>query len=67
VRADQRIEDVTERAVKELSDPVRRAEIAAACRRWAGQFDWDNSVARLAELIIAAVHSSGRGGPASDA
>jgi glycosyltransferase involved in cell wall biosynthesis len=67
VRADQRIEDVAERAVKELSDPVRRAEIAAACRRWAGQFDWDQSVAQMAELIIAAVHGSVRGGPASDA
>jgi glycosyltransferase involved in cell wall biosynthesis len=67
VRADQRIEDVTERAVKELSDPGRRAEMAAACRRWAGQFDWDHSVARLAELIVATVPSSVRGGPASDA
>jgi glycosyltransferase involved in cell wall biosynthesis len=67
VRPDQRIEDVTERAVKELSDPARRAEIAAACRRWAGQFDWDHSVAQLAELIVAAVHGSVRGGPVSDA
>ena len=67
VRADQRIEDVTERAIKELADPARRAEIAAACRRWAGQFDWDRSVAQLAELIIAAVQGSVSGGPASDA
>jgi glycosyltransferase involved in cell wall biosynthesis len=67
VRPDQRIEDVTERAVKELSDPVRRAEIAAACRRWAGQFDWDRSVAQLAELIVAAVHGSVGAGPVSDA
>lgn len=56
VRADQQIEDVTERAVKELADPARRAEIAAACRRWAGQFDWDSSVGQMAELIAAAVH-----------
>jgi glycosyltransferase involved in cell wall biosynthesis len=67
VRADQRIEDVTERAVKELSDPVRRADIAAACRRWAGQFDWDNSVAQLAELVIDAVQASSRGDRGSDA
>ncbi|HEY7324888.1 MAG TPA: glycosyltransferase family 4 protein [Streptosporangiaceae bacterium] len=67
VRADQRIEDVTERAVKELSDPGRRAEMAAACRRWAGQFDWDHSVARLAELIVAEVPGSVRGRPAADA
>jgi glycosyltransferase involved in cell wall biosynthesis len=67
VRADQRIEDVTERAVKELADPVRRAEVAAACRRWASQFDWDHSVAQMAGLINAAARGSERGGPASDA
>jgi len=67
VRADQRIEDVTERAVKELSDPDRRDEMAAACRRWAGQFDWDHSVARLADLIVAAVPGNARGRPAADA
>jgi glycosyltransferase involved in cell wall biosynthesis len=60
VRADQRLEDVAERAVKELSDPARRAEIAAACRSWAGQFDWDSSAGLLAGLVVAAVH--GRGG-----
>jgi glycosyltransferase involved in cell wall biosynthesis len=59
VRADQRIEDVVERAVKELSDPLRRAEIAAACRSWAGQFDWDSSVGLMAELITAAVRGEG--------
>jgi glycosyltransferase involved in cell wall biosynthesis len=59
VRAGQRIEDVTERAVKELSDPVRRAEMAAACRRWAGQFDWDNSVSLMAGLITAAQQHGG--------
>jgi glycosyltransferase involved in cell wall biosynthesis len=67
VRADQRIEDVAERAVKELSDPARRAEVAAACRRWAGQFDWNRSVEGLADLIAAAVHGHERGGPSSDA
>jgi glycosyltransferase involved in cell wall biosynthesis len=67
VRADQRIEDVTERAIKELSDSVRRAEMAAACRRWASQFDWDSSATQLAELIIAAVHGGSRGRPVSHA
>jgi glycosyltransferase involved in cell wall biosynthesis len=60
VRADQRIEDITERAVKELSDPVRRAEIAAACRSWAGQFDWDSSAGLMAGLVNAAVRGHGR-------
>ena len=37
VRAGESLDDVTERALKELSDPGRRAEIAAACRAWAAQ------------------------------
>jgi len=55
VRAGERIEDVTERALKELADPARRTEVAAACRAWAGQFDWDHSVALMTELIEAAL------------
>jgi glycosyltransferase involved in cell wall biosynthesis len=54
IRADERIEDVTERALAELADPVRRAEIAAACRAWAARFDWDRSAGQLSELIAAA-------------
>ncbi len=54
VKAGERIEDVTERALKELADPARRAEMAAACRRWASQFDWDTCAAQMAELISAA-------------
>jgi glycosyltransferase involved in cell wall biosynthesis len=55
VRAGERIEDVTERAVKELADPVRRAQVAQACRAWAGQFDWDRSAAVMAGLVGDAV------------
>jgi glycosyltransferase involved in cell wall biosynthesis len=55
VRAGERIEDVTERALKELADPGRRAEVAAACRAWASQFDWDHSVALMSELVEAAL------------
>lgn len=54
VRDGERIEDVTERALTELADPARRGEVAAACRSWAGQFDWDQSVALMADLITAA-------------
>jgi glycosyltransferase involved in cell wall biosynthesis len=50
----ERIEDVTEKAMAELADPVRRAEIAQACRDWARQFDWDRSAGQMAELIAAA-------------
>lgn len=57
VRAGEPIEDVAERAVKELSDPARRAEIAAACRAWASRLDWDRSAARMATLISASIRS----------
>lgn len=51
VRDGELIEDVTERALKELADPARRGELAAACRAWAGRFDWDHSVALMAALV----------------
>jgi hypothetical protein len=58
---------VTARALKELDDPARRAEIAAACRSWAAQFDWDASAGQLAELIADAVPgNSGRHADADD-
>jgi glycosyltransferase involved in cell wall biosynthesis len=59
VGAAERIEDVTERALKELADPGRRAEIASACRAWAAQFDWDRSAGSMAELIAAAIARRG--------
>jgi len=49
----ERIEDVTQRAVKELDDPVRRAEVAAACRAWAAELSWDTATARMATLLAA--------------
>jgi glycosyltransferase involved in cell wall biosynthesis len=55
VHAGELIEDVAERAVKELADPARRAAVAAACRAWAAQFSWDWSTARMAALISAAI------------
>jgi glycosyltransferase involved in cell wall biosynthesis len=45
------IEDVVERAIKELADPGRRSEIAVACRAWAAHFDWDRSAGQMADLI----------------
>ncbi|MGE5132591.1 MAG: glycosyltransferase family 4 protein [Gemmatimonadota bacterium] len=55
VRDGELIEDVTEQALKELADPVRRAAVTGACRNWAAQFSWDRSASRLAALIGAAV------------
>lgn len=44
---------VVDRALKELSEPERRAEMRAACRRWAGLFTWADSGERMAGLIRA--------------
>jgi glycosyltransferase involved in cell wall biosynthesis len=55
VRPGERIEDVAERAVKELADPDRRAAAAAACRGWAARFSWDRSAARMAGLVAASI------------
>jgi len=55
VKKGERIEDVTERALKELAEPARRTEIAAACLSWARRFDWDASAAQMAALISAAL------------
>jgi glycosyltransferase involved in cell wall biosynthesis len=55
VRDSETLADVVIRALKELSEPVRRAAIAAACRNWAAQLDWGRSTARMAALIDASV------------
>jgi glycosyltransferase involved in cell wall biosynthesis len=53
VRDGETLPDVVDQALKELSDPDRRAAIAAACRRWAARLDWGASTARMAALISA--------------
>ena len=55
VRAGETIEDVTERALKELADPARRRAVAAACQDWASRLDWERSRARMAALIGASI------------
>ncbi len=55
VRDGEQLADVVDRALKELSDPGRRQAVAAACHRWAAQFDWGRSTARMAALIHASV------------
>jgi len=55
VRDGEELADVVERAAKELADPVRRAEVAAACRDWAAQLSWERSTARMAQLVVACV------------
>jgi glycosyltransferase involved in cell wall biosynthesis len=55
VRDGEPIEDVVERALKELGDPARRAAVAAACRHWAAQFNWESSTVEMARLVRAAL------------
>jgi glycosyltransferase involved in cell wall biosynthesis len=55
VRDGEQLADVVERAVKELADPGRREQVAAACRAWAAQLGWERSTARMARLIEASV------------
>jgi glycosyltransferase involved in cell wall biosynthesis len=55
VRDGEQLADVVERAAKELADPARRGQVAAACRDWAAQLGWDRSTARMAELVAACV------------
>jgi glycosyltransferase involved in cell wall biosynthesis len=57
VRDDENLDDVVDRAVKELADPARRAAVARACRRWAGQLGWDRSTERMADLVAACVEA----------
>ncbi|WP_030165699.1 glycosyltransferase family 4 protein [Spirillospora albida] len=56
-RSGDDLADIVERALKELDDPARRGEIAAACRAWAGEFDWARSAERMAVLLAAAVRT----------
>ncbi|MGD0557730.1 MAG: glycosyltransferase family 4 protein [Streptosporangiaceae bacterium] len=52
VRDGESLADVTERALKELADPARRDQIAAACRAWAAGFTWDSSADQMAKLLV---------------
>ena len=53
VRDGQDLADVVDRALKELSDPRRAAEVRRACRAWAAQFTWEASGARMTRLVAA--------------
>lgn len=53
VREGENLADVVERALKELADPRRAAEVQRACRAWASRFTWEASGARMARLVAA--------------
>jgi glycosyltransferase involved in cell wall biosynthesis len=49
------LDAVVEKALGELADSVRRAEVAATCRQWAAGFRWDSTADRMAEILLAAM------------
>ncbi|MFC4058121.1 glycosyltransferase family 4 protein [Planomonospora corallina] len=51
VREGQTLAEVVDRAIAELSDPARRAEVQQACRAWAGEFTWGRTGATMTRLI----------------
>jgi glycosyltransferase involved in cell wall biosynthesis len=55
VSGDEDLAGAVTRALAELDRPGRRAEVAAACREWAAQYDWDRSTDRMATLVSEAL------------
>ncbi|MFD6098313.1 glycosyltransferase family 4 protein [Nocardiopsis flavescens] len=51
VRDGEELADVVSRALKELSDPHRRAAVRRACRDWAERFTWEASGAEMTRLV----------------
>lgn len=63
VQDGESLADVVDRAMKELADPVRRAEVQEACRRWAAEFSWGRTGASMTGLITAELERKGRRRP----
>ncbi|MFF5209419.1 glycosyltransferase family 4 protein [Streptosporangium sp. NPDC000396] len=59
VRDGETLADVVDRAIKELADPVRRAEIQQACRSWAGEFTWGRTGATITRLVATELSAVG--------
>ncbi|GAA2892556.1 glycosyltransferase family 4 protein [Streptosporangium fragile] len=64
VREGEELADVVDRAIGELSDPVRRAEIQRACRAWASEFTWGRTGATITRLIATELPSGAAAAPA---
>ncbi|MFC4534594.1 glycosyltransferase family 4 protein [Sphaerisporangium dianthi] len=63
VREGESLADVVDRALVELADPVRRAEVQRACRGWAAEFSWGRTGARMTGLISAELEQKGHARP----
>lgn len=51
VRDGETLTEVIARALDELADPVRAAEIRRACREWAARFTWESSGRAMTRLL----------------
>ncbi|NDU77264.1 glycosyltransferase [Actinomadura sp. DSM 109109] len=53
--------EVVRRALRELSDGTQRDRMATECQRWAAEFDWAHTAARMRDLVTSAVRSDPAG------
>ncbi len=51
VREGEALSEVVEKALVELSDPLRAAQIRRNCRAWAARFTWERSGTAMARLV----------------
>ncbi|MBB4933836.1 glycosyltransferase involved in cell wall biosynthesis [Lipingzhangella halophila] len=61
VHEGEALTEVVDKALVELSDPLRAAEIRRNCRAWAARFTWERSGAAMVRLV--ACSDYGPGGP----
>nr|WP_156185021.1 glycosyltransferase family 4 protein [Allosalinactinospora lopnorensis] len=61
VREGEELTEVVEKALIELSAPLRAAEIRRNCREWAARFTWERSGTAMTRLV--AGHGSGHAAP----
>ena len=60
VKEGERLADVVDRALEELSDPQVRERMSRACRMWAQEFTWGKTGATIAALITAKLDETSR-------
>ncbi|MCG5216242.1 glycosyltransferase family 4 protein [Streptosporangium sp. KLBMP 9127] len=63
VRDGEHLVDVVGHALRELADPVRRAEVQQACQTWAAEFTWGRTGASMTGLIAAELDRLGYAAP----
>ncbi|RNL84659.1 glycosyltransferase family 1 protein [Halostreptopolyspora alba] len=59
VREGDSLSETVDRALVELSDPLRAARIRRNCRAWAARFTWQRSGAAMARMVAGSGHGPG--------